>query len=210
MMFDDLPRGIAGVILIDCPWWFGTWSPKGWKKSAHAQYGCMSLDDIKALPVEELAAPDCALVMYGTQNAAEHMWPVAREWSFTPIALGAWAKQSSTGRKWAFGTGYLLRSAAEFFLVAERGKPARLSKSQRNLIVAPVRGHSRKPDAMYELCESLWPGPYVELFARYRRVGWLQSGDQLESQQQMEVKHDGRADCTNRAATDMAGTDREL
>jgi N6-adenosine-specific RNA methylase IME4 len=180
-MFGGLPRGEAGVIVADCPWDFQTWSPKGWKKSAHAQYRCSPLDHILTMPVAELAAPDCALVLWGTQNQTQHTYTVAEEWGFTPIALGTWAKQSKTGRKWAFDTGYLLRSAAEFYLIAERGKPKRMSKSIRNLIVAPVRGHSRKPDEMYAMCEAMWPGPYVELFARYRREGWRQSGDQLES-----------------------------
>jgi hypothetical protein len=80
--------------------------------------------------------------------------------------LGAWAKQSKTGRCWAFSTGYLLRSAAEFFVVGTHGRPVQLSRSSRNLIVAPVRGHSVWPDEMYELIEATWPGPYVELFAR--------------------------------------------
>ena len=86
----------------------------------------------------------------------------------------ACAKQSKTGQKWAFGTGYLLRSSAEFFLIGTRGHPRQLSRSARNLIIAPVREHSRKPDAMYVLIEATWPGPYVELFARYPRAGWRQ------------------------------------
>jgi hypothetical protein len=48
----------------------------------------------------------------------------------------------------------------------------------RNLIVAPVREHSRKPDEIYNVVESLWPcGPFVELFARHRRPGWFSWGD---------------------------------
>jgi N6-adenosine-specific RNA methylase IME4 len=46
------------------------------------------------------------------------------------------------------------------------------------LIVAPLREHSRKPDEMYDLIETTWPGPRLELFARYRRDGWLQWGNE--------------------------------
>ena len=85
---------------------------------------------------------------------------------------GSWAKQSKTGTKWAFGTGYCYRSAAEFFLLGTRGKPAQQVRNVRNLIVAPVREHSRKPDQMRRDLEALWPGPRCELFAREAAERW--------------------------------------
>jgi N6-adenosine-specific RNA methylase IME4 len=172
--FIRLPAGDAGVILADPPWSFATYSPKGWRKSAHAHYPCMDLADIQALPVAELAAPDCVLVLWTTQVHLLHALAVLEGCGFAFKTMGAWAKQSSTGRCWHFGTGYLLRSAAEFFLIGTRGSPQQLSRSSRNLLIAPVRQHSRKPDAMYDLIEATWPGPYLELFARYPRAGWHQ------------------------------------
>ena len=38
--------------------------------------------------------------------------------------------------------------------------------------VWPRGGHSRKPEAFYDLVESVSPGPYLELFARRQRLGW--------------------------------------
>jgi N6-adenosine-specific RNA methylase IME4 len=95
-----------------------------------------------------------------------------RAWSFEPQTEGAWAKQSSTGRKWAFGQGKILRCAAEFYIVGTRGHPELHSKSVRNLIVAPVRGHSVKPDELHHDMGQLYGGPYVELFARRPYAGW--------------------------------------
>jgi N6-adenosine-specific RNA methylase IME4 len=66
------------------------------------------------------------------------------------------------------------RHGGPLFLLGTRGRPTQLSRRERNLIVAPVREHSRKPDAAYEMCERLWPGPYLELFAPYPRAGWVQ------------------------------------
>jgi N6-adenosine-specific RNA methylase IME4 len=172
--FTELPAHEAGVVLADPPWDFVTYSPKGWKKSAHLHYPCMSLDAIAALPVGVLCAPSCVCVLWCTQTHMPHALRVLEAWGFAKPSQGAWAKQSKTGKKWAFGTGYLLRSSAEFFLVATRGRPRQLSHSLRNLIVAPVREHSRKPDEMYGRIEETWPGPYVELFARHRRIGWRQ------------------------------------
>lgn len=180
--FAALPQHQAGTVLADPPWSFVTYSPKGWHKSAHAKYACMSFEDICALPVASLCAPDCRLVLWTTQTHCPQAYRVMEAWGFTFTTLGAWAKQSRTAKKWAFGTGYVLRSAAEFFLLGARGRPRQLSRSTRNSIVAPVREHSRKPDAMYELIEQTFPGPYLELFARHRRPGWMQWGAQLGEQ----------------------------
>lgn len=172
--FTKLMACQAGVVLADPPWSFITYSPKGWRKSAHAHYPCMDLDEILALPVTGLAAPDSVLVLWSTQVHVLHAFAVLDGWGFVFKTLAAWAKQSKSGQRWQFGTGYLLRSAAEFFLIGTRGRPRQLSRSSRNLIVAPVREHSRKPDEIYELIEATWPGPYVELFARYPRTAWSQ------------------------------------
>jgi N6-adenosine-specific RNA methylase IME4 len=182
--FAQLPAHKAGVILCDPAWNFVTYSWKGWRKSAHAHYPCMDLDEILALPVATLAAPDCILVLWSTQVHLLHAIAALQAWGFTFTTMGAWAKQSKTGRCWQFGTGYLLRSATEPFLIGRRGRPRQLSRSVRNLIVAPVREHSRKPDEMYELIEAAWAGPYVELFARYPRAGWHQWSDPSINQRQ--------------------------
>jgi N6-adenosine-specific RNA methylase IME4 len=92
--------------------------------------------------------------------------------------MGAWAKQSRTGQAWAFGTGHVLRSAAEFWLIGTVGRPRVLAHDERNLIVAPVREHSRKPDALHGKLERLYGGPRCELFAREAREGWSAWGDE--------------------------------
>jgi len=93
-------------------------------------------------------------------------------WGFKFKTAGAWLKQSKSGDKLAFGTGYIWRSAAEFLLVGTVGAPAWKSRSVRNAILAPVREHSRKPDEIYGMIEAMVDGPYLELFARARRPGW--------------------------------------
>jgi N6-adenosine-specific RNA methylase IME4 len=178
-VWQDLPLGQAGALLVDPPWNFRTYSAKGRKKAADQHYKCMSLETIKALPVGELCARDCTLTLWSTQAFVEIAMGVMHAWGFTFKTLGTWAKRTKTGKHWQFGTGHVLRSAAEFYLIGTRGHPLRRSKGVRNLIVAPVREHSRKPDEIYAHVESLWTGPYVELFARYPRRGWLSWGDEL-------------------------------
>jgi N6-adenosine-specific RNA methylase IME4 len=176
-LLDALPRHQARVMLVDPPWFFRTRSEKGWRKSAHSKYPCLALADIAALPVADLCGPDCLMVLWATAPHLLQAQSVLEGWGFTFKTAGAWAKQSRTGSCWAFGTGYLLRSAA--VLIGTRGRIPQLSRSSRNLIAAPIREHSRKPDEMYELIEANWPGPYVELFATHPREGWLSWGQGL-------------------------------
>lgn len=178
--FGDLVPFKYQVILADPPWRFDNWSEKGEAKNPNQHYACMSIADIAALPVNHLAAQDCALIMWATSPLLDQQLEIVRAWGFEYKSCGAWAKQSPTGKSWAFGGGYILRSAAEFYIVATRGAPKRLSRSVRNLIVAPVREHSRKPDQMHRDIEALYAGPYCELFSRQRRPGWASWGNQVD------------------------------
>lgn len=177
--FGDLKMFGYGALLCDPPWKFSNYSAKGETKNPSAQYACMSTKDIAALPVNQLAAPDCAMFMWATAPMLPDGIELMRAWGFTFKSAGAWAKQSSTGNKWAFGTGYCFRSAAEFFLLGTIGKPKIQSRSVRNLMVAPIREHSRKPEAQYEMVEQLFEGPYAEVFSRATRPGWDSFGDEV-------------------------------
>ena len=173
--------GQFGCILADPPWRFDTFDGESAVPTqAPDPYETMSLADIKALPLDFTGKADCVCVMWATAPLLPEALETLAAWGFRYKTAGAWAKQSSTGRKWAFGTGYVFRSAAEFFLVGTRGKPRFNSRSVRNLIVAPVREHSRKPDDMHVLCETLFDGPYLELFARAPRAGWTVWGNQTD------------------------------
>jgi N6-adenosine-specific RNA methylase IME4 len=178
--FGDLARGHYGVILADPPWLWSAWSPRGEAKSPQTHYMCMDLAAIQALPVAELAATDAALVMWATAPMLPQAIATLAAWGFEYKSAGAWAKRSKTGRRWHMGTGYVLRSAVEFWLIGTRGSPDALSRSVRNLIVAPVRQHSRKPPEAHHLCETLFSGPRLELFGRARRRGWDVWGNQTD------------------------------
>ncbi|RDE04660.1 MT-A70 family methyltransferase [Sphingomonas aracearum] len=178
--FEGLRPHHYGLILADPPWRFFNHSAKGEAKNPVAHYGCMTIEQLAQLPVARLAAPDCALVMWATAPLLDRAIELLKAWGFTFKSAGAWAKQSKTGEKWTFGTGYVFRSAAEFYLVGTIGKPRVLSRSIRNLIAAPVREHSRKPDQLHADLEQLYAGPRAELFARQRRAGWDVWGNQID------------------------------
>jgi N6-adenosine-specific RNA methylase IME4 len=171
-----------GCILADPPWAFRTYSAKGEGKSASRHYSVMTLGALKALPVASLAAPDCALLVWATFPLLPEALEVISAWGFTFKGNGfLWAKQSTTGRTWHFGCGYGTRKNTEPCLLATRGSPRRLptGASVRELVVAPRREHSRKPDEVRDQIRLLFPGPYLELFARERADGWHAWGNEV-------------------------------
>ena len=171
-----------GVVLADPPWQFATYSRKGKGRSAEAHYDCMTLGDIKALPVGEWAAPDCALFLWATNPSLPQALEVIASWGFTYKTVGfTWVKTTKDGAGFPIGCGYWTRANPEQCLLATRGRPQRLLRSVRQLILARRRLHSQKPDETRERIEALVPGPYLELFARERRPGWDCCGSEVES-----------------------------
>lgn len=167
-----------GVIYIDPPWQFKTHSAKGLGRSAEAWYDCLSVVDIKALPIADLALPDCILLMWVTDPFLKIGLEVVEAWQFTYKTVGFyWVKQPFM---W-FGTGYWTRANPEQCLLATRGHPKRQDAGVPKLITSPRREHSQKPDEAYERIERLCAGPYVELFATQRRAGWDSFGKEVDS-----------------------------
>ena len=165
-----------GMIMADPPWAFALRSDKGEAKSPQAQYACMPLDAIKALPVAQLARGDAFLWLWATNPMLPQALEVMAAWGFTFSTAGTWVKTTSGG-KLAFGTGYVLRSASEPFLIGKFGRP-RAGRSVRSVIMAPVREHSRKPTQAYEAAEALMPSALqrADLFSRESRPGWQSWG----------------------------------
>lgn len=175
-----IPPGPYSCILADPPWRFAYMSGKGAGRGAERHYSCMSIDEIRALPVADAAARDCFLFMWATAPCLPDAFDVLRAWgfkyssvAFVWVKLNARAPRLFWGARDVFkGMGYTTRQNAEFVLLGRRGRPERLSKSIGQVIVAPRREHSRKPDETHDLIEAFCAGPRLELFARHERPGW--------------------------------------
>lgn len=177
--FDDLPLFQYDMIMADPPWSFENWSYKGEHKGAASKYDCMSLDDIKSLPVGHIAKPDSLLWLWATNPMLPQALEVMAAWGFTFKTAGHWGKVSENGTL-SFGTGYILRSAGEPFLIGTIGKPKN-TRTVRSLIIAPRREHSRKPSRAYYWAEQLVPGAKrIELFSREPRKNWDTWGNEAE------------------------------
>lgn len=177
--FGNLNPMSYDLILADPATRFETWSTAGDSKSPQAQYDTMTWDELAELKVHRLARGDAFLVMWACWPTIMQSHKLLEDWGFRYVTGGAWHKRTKHG-KTAFGTGYVLRSACEPFLIGKIGNP-KASKSVRNIIDAEARGHSRKPDDQYELCERLAPHAvkFVELFARQHRAGWDAWGNEV-------------------------------
>lgn len=179
MMSPPFPVGRYAVICADPPWRFSVWSDKGKGRSAERFYDVMSLPDIKAMPIADVAAPDCALFLWATNPMVPQALSVIEAWGFKYQTVGfTWAKRTPTDRAWHMGLGYWNRQNTEQCFFATRGKPKRVARDVRQLIVAPRREHSRKPDEAYQRIERLLAGPYLELFSRQQRPGWVTWGNE--------------------------------
>lgn len=164
--FDPLRPFAFGAIIADPPWQYEMRSEQGYQKSPEAHYETMTEEGIAALPVGELAGGNCLLWLWSTWPHLPQAMRVMAAWGFTYKTGGSWTKTTATGKR-AFGTGYILRSTTEPFLIGTIGEPKIRSKSVRNLIESERREHSRKPPEARLMVEKLLPEVFaVELFAR--------------------------------------------
>jgi N6-adenosine-specific RNA methylase IME4 len=179
-----------GVIYADPPWPFETWGASGQNRSVDNHYSTSAIEEIMKLPVAQLAMDDCVLVLWCT-------WPhiaigthveIIRAWDFEPsTAAFVWVKQNPTGDGLHTGLGYWTRSNSEACFIATKGSPLRLNASVDQVIMAPVGEHSAKPEEVRRCIERLFPGPYLELYARNPVPGWTTWGNEISRAQFREA-----------------------
>jgi N6-adenosine-specific RNA methylase IME4 len=191
--FADLQHGHYRAILADPPWQFNSlWGGRPKKTDAgyssravDAHYDTLTIDQICALPVADIAAPDCVLFLWTCWPVLQKSFAVIEAWGFTyKTCAFSWMK-ADPYRLFAddatpfAGLGYWTRANTEPCLLATRGKPKRINADVRQGVIARRREHSRKPEGIHGRIERLVAGPYVELFARERREGWDAWGNEV-------------------------------
>lgn len=174
MATEPLPKGKFKLILADPPWKFVTFNGKKSVPSRTDEdpYSTMTFDELAAMPVADVADKDCVLIMWVIDSHLKQGIALGEAWGFTFKTRGfTWDKER-------MGMGYWTRKQTEICLLFTRGKPPRKGAGVRDLIRAPRREHSRKPDEQFEAIETLTFGPYLELFGRQSRPGWTVWGNQ--------------------------------
>lgn len=171
------------TVLADPPWQFANRTGKMAPEHRRlTRYSTMTLDVIRALPVNRLLADTAHLYLWVPNALLAEGMQVLSDWGFTYKTNLVWYKVRADGGPDRRGVGFYFRNVTELVLFGTRGRNARTLAAGRrmpNLLASRKREHSRKPDELYEVIEACSPEPRLELFARHRRVGWTQWGDGL-------------------------------
>lgn len=171
-------RGLSGYTLVDGK---QVWHSNE-TKSKDLPYPSMSVDEIAALPIKNLAAKDAHLYLWVTNKYLLEAAKVIEAWGFKYSTCITWKKKRMGG-----GLGGAFRITHEHLLFCRRGNLKTTGTIQESVIEAKrpyVNGypcHSKKPELFAEIIESISPGPRIELFARQQRQGWDVFGNEVEN-----------------------------
>ncbi|HLK59833.1 MAG TPA: MT-A70 family methyltransferase, partial [Chthonomonadaceae bacterium] len=174
--------GRFGTLLADPPWQFsnrtGKMAPEHKRLS---RYATMDLQEIMELPISQLALPKSHLYLWVPNALVLEGMEVMKRWGFTYKTNLVWYKIRKDGGPDGRGVGFYFRNVTELVLFGVRGnlRTAAPGRRQVNIITSRKREHSRKPDELYPIIEQCSPGPYLELFARHKRPGWFQWGNEI-------------------------------
>lgn len=184
-LLDFVGQSRFSTVLADPPWQFvnrtGKIAPEHRRLS---RYGTMTLPEIMELPVDDIAKPTAHLYLWVPNALLPDGLAVMKAWGFTYKSNLVWHKVRKDGGSDGRGVGFYFRNVTELILFGVRGKNARTlapGRSQVNLLATRKREHSRKPSEQYRIVEDCSPGPYLELFARGTRPGWIMWGDQADT-----------------------------
>jgi len=173
------PEGKYRVIYVDPPWQY---SNKGLGGSAEKHYKTLSMfeiinyEDAKGKRAIDLIGENSVLFIWVPNAFLEEGLEVCESWGFDYKTNFIWIKQKSAYGKLAFYN----YGQHEFLFIAIRGsilpKEGILISS---IIYADKSTHSKKPEIVYEIIESMYQPPYIELFARNKRENWESWGDEI-------------------------------
>lgn len=178
-------------------------SKAGWlSERTRPRYGTMTATDLLDLPVNDIAARDAMLVMWATWMHLPLAMDMIRRWDFQYATGFPWLKiiqpNPRTGAMFVggngcpaisipapiYGPGVWAQHCTELVLLARRGRPfgkmGNPRPARKGIIISPRMEHSRKPDELQDWIDTKFPGPFLEMFARRRRKGWVSWGNQLE------------------------------
>ena len=180
------------IIYADPAWQYNT-KPNKKGRAVECHYPTMHINDIKALPIEAMAAKDSILFIWVTFPKLQEGLDTIKAWGFEYKTIGfVWVKtnKNTNTSQMSFlpqdnfdtfwGMGMWTRANVELCLIATKGKPKRQSASVHSVVYAPISVHSRKPkEIRSKILELVGDLPRVELFARQNADGWDAWGNQV-------------------------------
>lgn len=193
----ELPEGPFGCVVADPAYPFKVRKVVEDQRSPERHYQTMTLKEIEAMPVKQIAAKNAHLFLWipGYLFVLGAHLPIMKAWGFKPSAIAfVWIKTKAYEDTEQYsivqlmesqlhvGLGMTTRKNAEFCILGRRGSPSRQAKDVREVILSPIREHSRKPEEFRDRVDR-YIGPQtsvVELFARSPRRGWTTWGNQTD------------------------------
>lgn len=168
--FIELPEGIFQLFYADPPWKYGT------EMSATVPedyYPTMDIEEICALPVDEMTDSNAVLFLWTTTGFLEQSFEVVHAWGFEYKTCFIWDKV-------LHNVGPYSSVRHEILLLCTKGTyPIQNVKLYDSVYTEERTEHSKKPDFYYEMIEDLYPNAKkIELFARKKRGGWTSYGNQ--------------------------------
>ena len=176
------------IIYTDNPWRYADQKAND-PAMGGITYPTMTVEELSALPVGDLAAKDCVLFCWATMPRLREALQVIEAWEFqyTTCAF-CWVKQNPSGQGIYSGLGHWCCGNAELVLLAKRGRPQRISKSVKQIVLAPRGRHSAKPPEVRDrIVQLLGDVPRIELFARERVENWDCWGSEVDSDLVLEA-----------------------
>ena len=168
-----LPNVRYQTIVLDPPWDWGDEGDCDQLGRARPTYDTMPFAEILALPIAELTEKDAHIYLWITNRSLPKGFQLLEAWGFRYITALTWCKPH-------FGMGNYFRGSTEHVLFGVRGSLPLLRKDVGTWFAAQRPGrHSGKPDEFYELVQSCSPGPWLEMFARQERPGWVSWGAEV-------------------------------
>ena len=170
------------IIYADPPWNFNFRKRNRLSEEAKARlYDTMDGESICKLPIKELTDNNCVLFLWVMNSELPLALRVIESWGFTYKTVAfTWVKTRIN--TYHFGGGNWTRSNPELCLLATKGHIERKSASVKNLVISPLREHSRKPDEIRNyIVQLVGDLPRIELFARQKVEGWDVWGNEVES-----------------------------
>lgn len=164
------------IIYADPPWHVKAgppWSSSG--KSRDLAYPTMSIEEIKSLPVKDLAAKDSHLYLWTINKYIPETYEIAKAWGFKPSALLTWSKPAH-----GLGLGGAFVQTTEHLLFARRGTMSAMKRVDTTHFEHKRLSHSEKPDFFRKMIVEVSGNvPRLEMFAREKFDGWDVWGNQL-------------------------------
>jgi N6-adenosine-specific RNA methylase IME4 len=167
------PEQKFSTIVLDPPWDWGDEGDQDQLGRAKPTYSTMSLDKLMEFPISDLTEKNAHIYLWITNRSLPKGFALLEKWGFRYITLITWGKPS-------FGMGNYFRGQTEHIIFGVKGLLSLLRNDVGTLLLAKKgKRHSEKPDEFYSLVESCSPGPWLDMFARKQRPGWIVWGAEV-------------------------------